>query len=305
MIHKTWKRRSPHLNLGGQVKGKWNGNIYKVTGKLGSGAIGSVYLCESGGKQIALKISDKGTSITMEVNVLRTINKAQDHKLGPYLLDVDDWVAPNGEQFSFYVMEYIEGESLSSFIRKQGSVWIGVFMLQLLDDLEKLHQLGWVFGDLKKDNLLISRNPTRVRWVDVGGTTRIGRAIKEYTEFYDRGYWGLGSRRAEPSYDLFSFVMIFLSVYYPRHFLKQGYSRQLIFRKIDAVKALHPYKHSLKKAISGQYQSSNEMKQDISVAIFQAKRRANNHKEKVPIVFESIGLMSLAILYYLTSFYLF
>ena len=305
MMHKTWKKPSPHVNPGGQIKGKWNGNIYKVTGKLGAGAIGTVYLCESSGKHIALKISDKSSSITMEVNVLRTINKAQDHKLGPYLLDVDDWVAPNGEQFSFYVMEYIDGESLSSFIKQQGSVWIGVFMLQLLDDLEKLHQLGWVFGDLKKDNLLISRNPTRVRWVDVGGTTRIGRAIKEYTEFYDRGYWGLGSRRAEPSYDLFSFVMVFLSVYYPRQFLKQDHSRQLIFRKIDAVKPLHPYRHSLKKAISGQYRSSNEMKQDISVAIFQAKRRANNHNEKAPMAFESIGLMSFAILYYFTSFYLF
>src|SRR5699024_10718749 len=184
--------------------------IYTVKRKLGSGAIGTVYLCESAGDYAALKVSDKGSSITMEVNVLKAIDQAQGNKLGPYLLDADDWVASSGEQFSFYVMEYIKGEPLSNFVRQHSHVSLGVFMLQLLDDLENLHQLGWVFGDLKVDNLLVSRSPTRVRWVDVGGTTRIGRAIKEYTEFYDRGYWELGSRRAEPSYDLFSFAMIFL-----------------------------------------------------------------------------------------------
>ncbi|WP_347836547.1 hypothetical protein [Gracilibacillus sp. JCM 18860] len=54
------------------------------------------------------------------------------------------------------------------------------------------------------DNLIVSRNPVRLRWVDVGGTTLIGRSIKEYTEFYDRAYWQMGTRRAEPSYDLFA-----------------------------------------------------------------------------------------------------
>ncbi|WP_371817604.1 protein kinase family protein [Virgibacillus sp. MSJ-26] len=305
MMNKTWKRPNPYFAPGMQVKGKWHKNIYTVKRKLGSGAIGTVYLCESAGDYAALKVSDKGSSITTEVNVLKAIDQAQGNKLGPYLLDVDDWVAQTGEQFSFYVMEYINGEPLSDFVRQHGHVWLGVFMLQLLDDLENLHQLGWVFGDLKMDNLLVSKSPTRVRWVDVGGTTRIGRAIKEYTEFYDRGYWELGSRRAEPSYDLFSFAMIFLSVYHPNHFVKRGNSRQFLFRKLDAIKPLQPYNYSLKKAILGKYQSSAEMKQDISKAIFQAKRKTQNHKEKVPIAIESVGLMSLAIIYYLTSIYLF
>lgn len=304
-MHKTWKRPSPHFTPGMQIKGKWNQNIYTIKRKLGEGAIGTVYLCESGGQHAALKVSDKGSSITMEVNVLKSIDKAQDKQLGPYLLEVDDWIAPTGEIFSFYVMEYVQGESLSNFIRQHGHVWLGVFMLQLLDDLEKLHKLGWVFGDLKMENLLVSRSPTRVRWIDVGGITRIGRAIKEYTEFYDRGYWGLGSRRAEPSYDLFSFVMIFISVYYPKHFVKRGNTGQFLFRKIDAVKALRPYSHSLKSAILGKYETSTQMKHDISAAIFQAKRGINHPKGKVPFAIESLGLMSLAIIYYLTSVYLF
>src|SRR5690625_4632872 len=179
------------------------------------------------------------------------MKKAQEKNLGPYLLDVDDLVMNQRERYSFYVMEYIQGETLTNFIKQNGTAWIGVFMFQLLDDLDKLHQSGWVFGDLKTENLLIEKSPARIRWIDVGGTTKVGRAIKEYTEFYDRGYWEVGSRRAEASYDLFSFAMIFLSVYHPNHFVKRGNSRQFLFRKLDAIKPLPPYNYSLKQAILG------------------------------------------------------
>ena len=95
-------------------------------------------------------------------------------------------------------------------------------MLQLLDDLTRLHQSGWIFGDLKLDNLIVMTNPSRLRWVDVGGTTQKGRAIKEYTEFYDRGYWQLGTRRAEESYDLFALTMVFLHLFYPNEFEEEN-----------------------------------------------------------------------------------
>lgn len=302
MMNKTWKKPESHLSVGMQVQGKWNKNRYHIKQKLGAGAIGTVYLCQSGRKQAALKISDKSSSITMEVNVLKSIEKAQDKHLGPYLLDVDDWVAPGGQRYSFYVMEYIKGDSLENFLKKRGKDWIGVFMLQLLDDLEKLHQSGWVFGDLKAENLLITSSPARIRWVDVGGTTKMGRAIKEYTEFYDRGYWGLGSRRAEASYDLFSFVMIFLSVYYPKHFSKKGEPKQRLFKKIDAVSALTPYNKSLKKAILGKYHSSAQMKREISEVIYQ-RNKPTNPSESNRALIEAIGFFILSIIYYYTSMF--
>ena len=71
--------------------------------------------------------------------------------------------------------------------------------MQLLNDLDKLHQNGWVFGDLKPENLIVTGPPPKIRCIDVGGTTIKGRAIKEFTEFYDRGYWGLGQeKRTQP-----------------------------------------------------------------------------------------------------------
>lgn len=301
--NQEWKKQGIELKPGTKLTGKWHKKSYTIKSKLGSGAIGAVYLCESGGNPAALKISDKGSSMTVEVNVLKSLKKVQGNRLGPSLLDVDDWVSPYGPTYSFYVMEYLQGETLSSFVQKQGKEWTGVFMLQLLEDLERLHKSGWVFGDLKTDNLLVVHSPPRVRWVDVGGTTQMGRAIKEYTEFYDRGYWGMGSRRAEPSYDLFAFVMVFLNLYYPNRFEKGSQPEKTLFNKLNQVKELAPYSIPLKKAILGKYQSSAEMKQEITNLLYNVQKRSRSKRKakKEPFFIEAGGITLVALGYYLFS----
>ncbi|MUK88057.1 protein kinase [Ornithinibacillus sp. L9] len=305
-MNKTSKTLDYVIRPGMTITGKWHKKSYLIKRKLGNGAIGSVYLCEMNGKQAALKISDKSSSMTMEVNVLKSLEKAQGNRLGPYLLDVDDWVTTQGNIYSFYVMEYVRGIPMADFIKGHGSEWVGVFMLQLLEDLGDLHQSGWVFGDLKTENLLVASSPPKVRWIDVGGTTQIGRAIKEYTEFYDRGYWELGSRRAEPSYDLFAFVMVFLSVYYPKRFQKGSNPKATLLKKMNDVKALKPYNNCLKKAILGRYHSSAEMKQEITDVLYHAqkgqrKKQQDNTGDTFPFVIESLGICIIALGYYLSS----
>lgn len=305
MSHQS-KKHGTELKSGTRIVGKWHNKCYIIIKKLGNGAIGSVYLCDVGGKRVALKISDKSMSMTMEVNVLKSLQKVQGSSLGPYLVDVDDWVTTAGHVFSFYVMEYLGGQSLSTFIKQNGDTWVGVFMLQLLDDLAGLHKAGWVFGDLKEDNLLILHSPPRIRWVDVGGTTQIGRAIKEYTEFYDRGYWGIGSRRAEPSYDLFALVMVFVKLYYPNQFERGNNSEAIIISKIKNVKALQPYLPCLVNAIQGKYQSSTEMKKDVEIILNRPKPSLSRkrRKQKASILVESTGISFVALFYYIVSLFL-
>ena len=299
-----WKKQGGINILPGMViTGKWYGNSYQVKRKLGTGAIGSVYLCMTNGQLAALKISEQSTQMTVEVNVLKSLQKVRESHLGPYLLDVDDWESPWGKVYSFYVMEYIRGDNMRLFIRKQGDAWIGVFMLQLLESLEKLHQTGWIFGDLKLENIIIDPSPPRARFVDVGGTTQIGRAIKEYTEFYDRGYWGLGTRKAEPSYDLFALSMVFLAIYYPNHFPKSKYPEKTLFRKMDAVKPLIPYRPILRKELLGKYHSSSQMKKDVST-VFIHRRKKNTLKstsDKIHFFSESFIMIIIAIIYYIAS----
>ncbi|XKE80550.1 protein kinase family protein [Oceanobacillus kapialis] len=308
MMRQDWKKHDSEVRPGTVIEGKWHHKKYLIKKKLGAGAIGSVYLCDINGRPAALKISDNSSSMTVEVNVLKSLEKVQGTRLGPYLLDVDDWTSPLGKKYAFYVMEYLKGEALGTFIHQHGKEWVGVFMLQLLEDLTKLHQSGWVFGDLKTENLMVIQTPPRLRWVDVGGTTQIGRAIKEYTEFYDRGYWGMGTRKAEPSYDLFAFVMVFLHVFYPKRFERGSNPEATLIRKLNDVKALTPYKHVLKRALLGKYTSSTEMKRDIMQLLQrvqqQRQTRSNNRKQAKlakPALIELGSLSFLAIAYYLLS----
>lgn len=300
-MNKIWKKHGINIQPGTVIEGKWHEKKYTIIRKLGAGAVGSVYLCERNGRHSALKISEQGTAMTVEVNVLKSLKKVQGNRLGPYLLDVDDWVTPQGVTISFYVMEYLRGENMATFIRHNGPDWIGVFLFQLLDDLVELHRLGWVFGDLKLDNLIVVSSPPRVRLIDVGGTTKEGRAIKEYTEFYDRGYWGLGSRRAEPSYDLFALVMIFLHVFYPQEFAKENDAQKTLIKHLDGVKALKPYRRPLQKALLGRYQSGIEMKQDITNSLYKQQNSQQRKKRKSPSLIETSLLVGMATIYYLAS----
>ncbi|MDY0404027.1 serine/threonine-protein kinase [Virgibacillus sp. 179-BFC.A HS] len=305
MMHQTSKK----LNLVPNtiIRGKWHNHVYTIRRKLGSGAIGSVYLCTINQKYAALKISDKSTSMMMEVNVLKSLNKVQGVCLGPSLMDVDDWIAPDGQAYTFYVMEYVRGYSLQQFLSRNGREWVGVLMLQLLHDLKKLHEAGWIFGDLKEENLLVTIDtPSRVRWIDVGGTTQMGRAIKEYSEFYDRGYWEMGSRKAEPSYDLFALAMVFISLYYPKQFAKDKHPQRLLVKKLQDITTLRPYRPALQKALLGEYQTAGEMEQEISSIISRMRpRHTSRQKTSGPaaaaFVPEVAGLAVVSAMYYLFS----
>ncbi|PLT30867.1 protein kinase domain-containing protein [Peribacillus deserti] len=259
------------------IKGKWYKNEYKVIKELGFGANGIVYLAEFGGQEVALKVSDNSMSISSEMNILKSFTKVQGSALGPSLLSVDDWVN-QGVTLPFYVMEYIKGETYLDFLRYKGTSWSVVLILQLLKNLSLLHQSGWIFGDLKPENLIISSPSCQIRCVDVGGTTIKGRSIKEFTEFFDRGYWGLGSRKAEPSYDLFAVAMIFLNSYYPNRFTKKtdGYSQ--LSQAIKGKKELKVYEQVLEKALLGKYSTAMEMRNELLAAANQNADRISRQQ---------------------------
>lgn len=244
------------------IQGKWHANQYVVLRELGYGANGVVYLAKAQNHKVALKMSDNGMSITSEVNVLKSFVKVQGSVLGPSLLDVDDWQTNQGK-VSFYVMEYIHGTDLLTFIHQKGESWTIVLFLQLLNDLDKLHQNGWVFGDLKPENLIVTDSPVKIRCIDVGGTTIHGRAIKEFTEFYDRGYWGLGTRKAEPTYDLFSVGMVMINTAYPSRFNKTSGGISQLKGAIRQRKELSLLEGVILKALQGHYASAKEMRKDL------------------------------------------
>ncbi|MFT4415996.1 protein kinase domain-containing protein [Fredinandcohnia humi] len=270
MMNNTTKNQVCKVSPGTVITGKWHKKTYRIVRPLGQGANGIVYLAESMDGAVALKISQNGVTITSEVNVLKHFSKVQGSALGPSLIDVDDWIRPGfASPISFYVMEYIRGESFLSFIQKRGKEWTSILCLQLLSDLERLHQEGWVFGDLKPDNLLVTGNPPKIRCIDVGGTTIQGRAIKEFTEFFDRGYWGAGTRKAEPSYDLFAVAMIIINASYPNRFTKSDQPIKQLKNIIANDNNLKKLDTVLLNAIDGKYQRASVMRKELVAKISQ------------------------------------
>jgi serine/threonine-protein kinase len=265
---------------GATITGKWNSRTYKIIRQLGKGANGVVYLVASARGNVALKISDDTMSITSEVNVLKAFSKARSSAMGPSLYDADDTAFGTGKQtISFYVMEYVQGPLLKDYVQNKGEEWITVLIIQLLNDLSFLHQEGWVFGDLKPENLIVAGPPPKIRCIDVGGATKAGRAIKEYTEFFDRGYWGFGTRKAEPSYDLFAVAMIMINCAVPQKFKKSEHPKEQLFSIIEKNSYLRKYKNILLSALYGHYSSAGEMRRDL-IGAGQAKaNRAARHQD--------------------------
>jgi len=274
--------KNPEFNIppGTIITGKWHQKEYQILKPLGYGAQGSVFLAHSEHGRVALKFSLDNANVISEVNVLKKFSKVRGGALGPSLYDVDDWVTGRGT-YSFYAMEFINGTPLFDCVRVRGYEWTPIFILQLLNDLDRLHQEGWVFGDLKPENLIVTGPPLKLRWLDVGGITQIGRSIKEYTEFFDRGYWGMGSRRAEPACDLFavSMIMIYLADF--RRFEKGDQPEKRLLMKVTQHPLLRPYSSVLTKALKGEYKDARSMREELLVntneTIGQVNRN-NNYK---------------------------
>ncbi|MNQ70057.1 Serine/threonine-protein kinase PknL [compost metagenome] len=247
---------------GAEIKGKWNGHVYVVERLLGAGSNGIVALVRKGNARFALKAGYETVDHQSEINSLLAIS-LKENSFKNFLIDADDMIV-QGKGISFYVMRYIEGVTLSEFIHKRGQDWIYVVGTNLLRKLTEIHKSGYVFGDLKAENMIVS-NYGDVDLIDFGGVSSKGRAIKQLTEVYDRGFWNMGERVAEESYDLFSFAILLLKALDNRRrfagFIKTlPQNRELahltaIMRENPVAAQLAPF---INKALRGEFSSSVE-----------------------------------------------
>ncbi|MFI2858936.1 serine/threonine protein kinase [Paenibacillus sp. JSM ZJ436] len=243
------------------ITGKWHHSQYVVERLLGSGANGSVYLVRRRGQEqrYALKMGYDTLELQSEINVLKALNR---QFTKPYFIEADDAREP-GLEAAFYVMRYVEGVQLRQFIRVRGREWLGLIGLKLLERLSSLHRLGYVFGDLKPENVLVSPYGS-VELIDFGGVSAEGKSVKQFTEWYDRGYWNAGSRTGDEAYDLFSFAVMCIhlldekglreaSAQLPQ--VRGVHDLEAVVRKCPHIK---PYAAWLSRALRGGFANSRE-----------------------------------------------
>ncbi|WP_425355027.1 serine/threonine protein kinase [Paenibacillus shirakamiensis] len=259
----------PSFPEGTLVIGRWNGRQYVIQKKLGQGANGVVYLVQqvSSRRQYALKMGFDTFDLQSEINVLKALQRQRHkHDAGErdlsYLVEVDDYTQQDRE-IPFYVMRYVKGEPLSAFLNRRGVQWLDLAGLNLLDQLVRLHKAGWVFGDLKPDNILVS-SYGEVELIDYGGVSPIGRSVKQFTEWYDRGFWNAGTRVAEPSYDWFSFSVVCIHMLAESELKKaalqlpQMRSLADLNQIVDQAPRLRPYAKWLKRALNIGFSDTEE-----------------------------------------------
>ncbi|WP_018131751.1 protein kinase domain-containing protein [Effusibacillus pohliae] len=257
-----------------KIKGRWNGRSYKMVRPLGSGANGQVYLVQENGRKYALKLSTDATGIALEYRLLKQLQtqlqytasrSVQGLRLGPFVSDLDDCVTDSGQPVFFYAMEYIPGIPASVYVREKGPSAVCGILLQLLAFLQQLHDMGYAFGDLKAENVLVNPITGEVRLVDFGGVSRFGEAIRQYTEWYDRASWNVGSRRADRQYDLFAAAMLIVDLLQPNGKNKLASATgQKDWGTVRRLLSGHPFARCwlpvVEKAWRGGFHSADEMR---------------------------------------------
>jgi serine/threonine protein kinase len=154
--------------LGGKHRGFWI-KKYLVLEPLGSGGMGSVYLCEHSAmnRLVAIKVL---AGAKQPGNVARFYREARavaalDHPNIVRAIDVDE-----EQRFHYLVMEFVDGIDLHHLAQKTGPLSIARacnYIAQAAHGLQHAHDAGWVHRDIKPGNLVIDRAGT-LKILDLG-----------------------------------------------------------------------------------------------------------------------------------------
>jgi serine/threonine protein kinase len=151
---------------------------YRLTGVLGTGGMGRVFLgWSSGGRPVAVKVirpelaSDPEfrARFRREVAAARTIS-------GLYtalLVDTD-----TDSKMPWLATAYVDGPSLSEAVTRYGPLPAGsvrALAAGLAEALTAVHALGLVHRDLKPSNVLLARSPAPASQSDPPATCRPSR----------------------------------------------------------------------------------------------------------------------------------
>lgn len=154
---------------------------YQTLRELGRGKFGIVYLGYDlhSARYVTIKTIDiKGSeklgvnieSINNEINALKELSKDGCNQYIQCYYDNFEYNL-NGRSTIFIILEYVEGISLSTYIKENpGNLRPNILwpiILQLLQGLKFIHDKGYAHRDIKPDNVLIT-NDLRIKYIDFG-----------------------------------------------------------------------------------------------------------------------------------------
>jgi len=158
------------LEVGQIISGK-----YKLLRHLGGGGMGSVYEAEhlGLGTHVAMKfLHDEVGRRPGVIDRFLQEARVSAQIRSPHVVSVTD-VDRTPDGIAYLVMELLEGEPLSSVIRRAGQLERATaceYTLQILQALEAAHAIGVIHRDLKPDNVLVTFHGDRpvLKLIDFG-----------------------------------------------------------------------------------------------------------------------------------------
>jgi tRNA A-37 threonylcarbamoyl transferase component Bud32 len=159
---------------------------YALERELGRGGMATVYLAHDRrhGRPVALKVLRPDLAAVLGAErFLREIHIAARLQHPNILTLIDSGEVPDaprpGRGTLFYVMPYVDGETLRERLRREGrlSAPDTVRVLQeVLDALACAHQSGIVHRDIKPENIMLTGSPSRER----GTTGRVHALVMDF-----------------------------------------------------------------------------------------------------------------------------
>jgi serine/threonine protein kinase len=176
--------------------GKWRRftiGKYKVLERLGSGGMGSVYLCEHRvmRRRVAVKVlpsakANDPAALERFEREARAV-AALDHPNIVHAYDIDQ-----DESLHFLVMEYVDGASLQEIVKRSGPldyIRAAHYIRQAAEGLRHAHANGLVHRDIKPGNLMVDRTGV-VKLLDMGLARFFNDEDDILTKKYDENVLG-------------------------------------------------------------------------------------------------------------------
>ncbi len=197
------------------------GDAYTIEGEIGRGGMGVVYRArdERLQRRVAIKVLPPELAFQQDIRERFTREAQTAARLShPHIVPIHS--VGEGQGLVYFVMGYVDGESVAARIRRRGNLPVEEarrIMMETADALSAAHAMSVIHRDIKPDNILLEGTRGRVMVTDFGiakalsatsGATLTGIGVAIGTPAFMSPEQAAGERDIDGRSDLYSLGVV-------------------------------------------------------------------------------------------------